>query len=125
MAAFNRTYGLLAASLLALELGIARFVHDGLVRSYAGDMLATILVYCLLKTWWRTPAGVAVGVALLISYALEVGQALHLLAWLAWQHVRVARLLLGSQFAWGDLLAYTLGAALVVLVERGRATSSR
>jgi hypothetical protein len=125
MAAFNRTYGLLAASLLALELGIARFVHDGLVRSYAGDMLATILVYCLLKTWWRAPAGVAVGVALLISYALEVGQALHLLAWLGWQHVRVARLLLGSQFAWGDMLAYTLGAASVLLVERGWVASSR
>ncbi|MDO7886273.1 ribosomal maturation YjgA family protein [Hymenobacter cheonanensis] len=121
MAAFNRSYGLLAAGLLALELFIARFVHDGLVRPYVGDTLATILVYCLLKTRWRAPAGVAVGVALLISYAIEVGQALHLLAWLGWQHARLARLLLGSQFAWADLLAYTLGAALVLVVEHYRA----
>lgn len=121
MVRFSRGYGLLAVGLLALEIGIARFAHDNFVRPYVGDLLATILVYCLLKSWWRAPAGVAAGAALLISYAIEGAQALHLLAWLGWQHARMARLLLGSQFAWADMLAYTLGAALALGVERGLA----
>ena len=124
MASFNRAYGLLAAGLLTLETFIARFVHDSLIRPYAGDLLATILVYCILKSWWRAPAGVVAGVALLISYAIEAGQALRLLAWLGWEHSQVARLLLGSHFEWGDMLAYSLGAGLVLAIERLRRRDS-
>ena len=118
-------YFLLAIGLLALEASIARFAHDRFVRPYAGDLLATILVYCGLRSWWRAPTGVVAGVALLISYAVEAGQALHLLRRLGWEHSTGARLLLGSQFDWGDMLAYTLGAALVLGLERGRRTALR
>ncbi|QKG56393.1 DUF2809 domain-containing protein [Hymenobacter sp. BRD128] len=124
MVRWNYTYALFAAGLLALEIFIARFVHDGLVRPYLGDTLATVLLYCLLKSIWRVPAGLVALAALLVSYAIETTQALHLLAWLGWQHARVARLVLGSQFAWGDMLAYTLGAAVVLGAERLRARRS-
>jgi hypothetical protein len=122
---FSRTYALLATGLVALELAIAAFVHDGFVRPYLGDALATVLVYCLLSSWWRAPAGRVVLVALLISYAIEVAQALHLLAWLGWQQSRLARLLLGSQFEWIDMLAYTLGAAAVLTIEYWRTAPTR
>ncbi len=120
MSRSKRTYGLLAAGLLAVEILIARFAHDAIVRPYAGDLLATILVYCLLKSYWRARPAVAVLAALLISYAIEGAQALHLWAWLGWQHVRLVRLLLGSQFEWISMLAYTLGALLVLAIERSR-----
>lgn len=121
MARSSRPYAWLAAGLLALELLIAGFVHDDFVRPYLGDALATVLVYCLLRLCWRAPVEVVLLAALLVSYVIEVGQALHLLAWLGWQHSRVARLLLGSQFGWEDMLAYTLGAAGVLGSERWRA----
>jgi len=114
------TYAGLAAGLLALEILIARFAHDRLIRPYAGDFLATIFLYCLLKSAWPAPARRVALAALLVSYALEGAQLVHLLAWLGWQHVRVARLVLGSQFAWGDVLAYTLGAAAVLGLEHAR-----
>lgn len=124
MGRFNQAYGLLAAGLLLIELLIARFAHDQFIRPYAGDFLATILLYCLLKSAWPAPARRVALVALLVSYAIEAAQLAHLLHWLGWQHVRVARLLLGSQFAWGDMLAYTLGAAVVLGLERYRAWPS-
>ena len=114
-------YLLLAAGLLGVEIGIAGFAHDRFVRPYAGDFLATILVCCLLKSFWLAPAGRVAAVALLVSYAVEGAQLLHLLRWLGWQHSAAARLVLGSQFEWGDMLAYTLGAALVLLAEWGSA----
>ena len=121
MGRLHHAYARLAAGLLALEILIARFVHDGLVRPYLGDTLATILLYCLLRSFWRAPAGQAALAALLVSYAIETAQALHLLAWLSWQHSRLARLVLGSQFAWADMLAYTLGAAVVLGLEQALA----
>jgi hypothetical protein len=120
MGRLSRSYGLLAASLLVVEILIARCAHDGFIRPYAGDFLATILVYCLLKSCWRARPAVAALSALLISYAIEAAQALHLLARLGWQHSGLARLVLGSQFEWGDMLAYTLGVLLVLLAEQQR-----
>jgi len=117
MRQFNKAYGLLAAGLLLVEILIARFAHDGFVRPYAGDFLATIFLYCLLKSVWPASAWQVALAALLVSYAIEGAQLAHLLQWLGWQHSRMARLLLGSQFEWGDMLAYTLAAALVLLVE--------
>ncbi|WP_223649761.1 DUF2809 domain-containing protein [Hymenobacter psoromatis] len=125
MPRFYYRYFLLAAGLLGLEIGIARFAHDRFVRPYVGDFLATILLYCLLKSVWPAPAGRVVAVALLVSYAIELAQLAHLLSWLGWQHSPAARLVLGSQFEWGDILAYTLGAAVVLGLGyvRGRYTA--
>ena len=121
MTHFHPRYFLLAAGLLGLEVGIACFAHDRFVRPYVGDFLATILVYCLLKSVWPAPAGRVAAVALLVSYAIEGAQLAHLLRWLGWQQSAAARLVLGSQFEWGDMLAYTLGAALVLSLERSLA----
>jgi hypothetical protein len=125
MRQFNKAYGLLAAGLLLVEILIARFAHDRFVRPYAGDFLATIFLYCLLKSVWPAPAWQVVLAALLVSYAIEMAQLAHLLHWLGWQHSRMARLLLGSQFEWGDMLAYTLGAIAVLGLERARTRPKR
>jgi hypothetical protein len=125
MRQFNKAYGLLATSLLLVEILIARFAHDRFVRPYAGDFLATIFLYCLLKSVWPAPAWQVALAALLVSYAIEMAQLAHLLHWLGWQHSRMARLLLGSQFEWGDMLAYTLGAVAVLGLQRALARPNR
>lgn len=111
---------LLAASLLfLLEVYIALFVHDSIIRPYAGDFLATIFLYCLARgLLMAAPKKVALGV-LLTAYAIEGLQYVHLLRWLGWQHWQVARIVLGSSFEWTDLLAYTLGIGLALGLERG------
>ncbi|GAB2870757.1 ribosomal maturation YjgA family protein [Hymenobacter ruber] len=111
---------LLAASLLfLLEVFIALFVHDKIIRPYAGDFLATIFLYCLARGLLKAaPGKVALGV-LLTAYLIEGLQYVHLLSWLGWQHSRVARIVLGSQFEWIDMVAYTLGIGLVLGMEAG------
>jgi len=125
MRQFNKAYGLLAAGLLLVEILIARFAHDRFVRPYAGDFLATIFLYCLLKSAWPAPAWQVALAALLASYAIEAAQLVHLLRWLGWQHSQLARVLLGSQFEWGDMLAYSLGAAFILLIEQWRSSAHR
>ena len=109
---------LLAASLLfLLEIFIAFFVHDKIIRPYAGDFLATIFLYCLARSLLTVaPGKVALGV-LLTAYLIEGLQYAGLLSWLGWQYSRVARMVLGSHFSWADLLAYTLGLGLMLGIE--------
>lgn len=61
---------------------------------------------------------------LLFSYLVELSQYFHLVARLGLAHSRVAHLVLGSAFSWADMLAYTLGALLVLAAERLRAPRS-
>lgn len=115
---FNKHYFVLASGLLLIEAAIARYAHDQIIRPYAGDLLATVLLYCLGRSFLVLRPEPAVVAALLISYLLEGLQYLGLLHLLGWQHSQVARLVLGSHFAWGDMLAYSLGALAVLATEQ-------
>jgi hypothetical protein len=116
MLRFHKGYFLAAVGLLLLEIFIALFVHDRFIRPYAGDFLATIFLYCLLSSFFRSSEWRLAGIALLISYVIEGLQYINLLERLGW-HSRVARIVLGSHFEWGDMLAYTLGGAVALAVS--------
>lgn len=103
--------------MLLLEIFIALRVHDAVVRPYGGDFLATIFLYCLVRSFVVARPGPVVLGALLFSYLIECLQYWHLLTVLGWQQWRLARVVLGSHFEWVDMLAYTLGAATVLLIE--------
>ncbi len=119
MLGFRKVYFLVACSLLLLEVVIALFVHDRFIRPYACDFLATIFVYCLFSSSVRASAWRLVGAALAFSYLIEALQYINLLDRLDW-HSRAARIVFGSHFEWGDMLAYTLGALVVVGLEYAR-----
>ena len=120
---FRRRYFLWAIALFALEGLIALYAHDRLIRPYAGDVLATIWLYCLGRSLLAARPGRVLLGALLLSYFIEYLQYLHFLNYLGWQHWQLARVVLGSHFAWGDVLAYSLG-ALVALVMDGKTASA-
>ena len=110
-------YALVAAAIFALEVLIALFVKDDLVRPYVGDVLAVALVYAALRAVTQLGVIPAISIALLIATAVEVAQLLNLLGALGLNSNRVARIVLGGAFDWLDFAAYLTGAALVMVVE--------
>jgi hypothetical protein len=109
-----------AGLLLVIEILIARFAHDAVLRPYGGDVLATIFVYCLLSSVLRGTPARRLLLALLLSYLVELGQYLRLTQWLGLADYPLAVVVLGSRFSWADMAAYTLGAGLTWVVERRR-----
>ena len=107
---------LLAALLFAVEVGIARHVHDAFVRPYLGDVLVVVLMYAAMKTALAAPARCLGGVALAIACVIEALQALPLVDVLG-IHNRVLRIALGSTFSWADLACYAVGALGVVWAD--------
>lgn len=114
-----------AGCLLCLEVFIAAFLHDRIIRPYGGDLLVVIFLYCLARSVAAVPAGPTILAVLLFAYAVEVSQHFHLIVHLGVQHSRLAHVVLGSHFSWGDILAYTLGALLLAGAEWGLATGRR
>lgn len=117
---FRPGYALAAVAIFAIEVVIALYVHDALVRPYIGDSLAVILVYAALRAVTPLKVLPALAIALATGFLVELGQLLDILDLLHLRSSKVARILLGSDFEWGDLLAYTGGAAFAWLVERLR-----
>jgi hypothetical protein len=115
---FNKVYILLTAALFIVEVLIAEFAHDDIIRPYVGDLLVVILLYCFVKSFFDTPVfGTAVGV-LLFSYFIEALQYFHFINKLGLQASPIARTIIGTSFEWIDIIAYTIGIAVVLYVEK-------
>jgi hypothetical protein len=110
-------YGLLALLLFGIEILIALYLHDRIIRPYIGDLLVVILIYCFVKALVNAPVfATALGV-LLFAYAVETLQYFHVVDLLGLGHSKLARVIIGSSFEWMDMLAYTVGIGLVLSIE--------
>ena len=118
MLTFDRKYFFFAVGLFIIEVFIALYLHDKIVRPYVGDFLVVFLIYCAVRAFLCAPAlKVAIGV-LLFSYLIEVLQYFKLVKLLGFQHNAVAKAVLGNGFDWIDLLLYTLGIIMVLVLEK-------
>lgn len=117
---FRPGYALAALALFLVEVAIALGVKDRFIRPYGGDVLATILVYLALRAVTDLRVMPAALAALAISFLVEIAQALDLVTRLGLSHNETARTVLGTSFAVGDLVAYSVGALIVIMVERSR-----
>lgn len=116
----NKYYGLLALSLFIVEVLIALYMHDAIVRPYVGDLLVVILLYCFAKTIIDTPIVPSAIAVLVFAYFIEWLQYLQIVNLLGLQHNAIASTVIGTTFQWGDILAYTLGILVVLLAEKLR-----
>lgn len=118
---FNIKYFGWFSFLLLTEICIERFTHDAFIRPFVGDFLVVILIYCFIKSFISTPVyATALGV-LIFSWWIEWMQYFHWVDRLGLSHSYFASVVLGNFFSWVDLLMYTLGILLVVLVEEIKA----
>lgn len=93
-------------------------MDDAIIRPYGGDFLVVILIYCFVRTFFDTPVlRTAIGV-LLFSYFIEITQYFHLVNLLGLQDCKIARIVMGTYFSFVDMLAYTLGILLVLIIEK-------
>jgi hypothetical protein len=110
-------YALLALAVFVVEVAIAVFVRDRLVRPLVGGALAVILVYLALRAATRLGQATSLSLALGVAFAVELGQLLGVIDLLGLKENPVARVVLGARFDPLDLVAYVAGAACIVAAE--------
>ncbi|MDB5193248.1 MAG: hypothetical protein JWQ96_2811 [Segetibacter sp.] len=125
MLTFKKNYFILAIILFIVEVLIALFVDDGFVRPYLGDLIVVILIYCFVKAFWNQNETVVAVSVLLFAYLIEVLQYFKFVKLLGLDKSKLAVIVLGNTFHWSDILAYTLGIALVLLIEKKRLQTAR
>ncbi len=114
---FNGKYASIASLLLAIEVFIALFIKDRFIRPFIGDVLVVILIYCLLRAFVKTDANKTAIAVLLFAFTIEILQYFHLVDRLGLSNNQIAAIAIGTTFDWKDLLAYTIGMAIVLWLE--------
>ena len=115
---FRITYFMLAIVLFLAEVFIALYVKDAIIRPYGGDFLVVIWLYCCVMAVINVSKIKAAAGVLLFAYLVEVLQYFRYAQQMGLSHNRVAMVVLGSSFEWGDMIAYTLGILTVLLLEK-------
>jgi len=103
--------------LLAIEIIIALYFHDRIIRPYVGDLLVVILVYCFWKSFVNTPTTPTAICVLLFAFFIEWLQYMDFVKKMGWQHSAIARTIIGYSFEWIDLAAYVTGTVVIMVTE--------
>lgn len=117
---FNRTYFTLACSLFLLEVSIAFFVEDNIIRPYLGDFLVMLLMYSFIRAFFPVSVRKTLAGILVFALLVEFSQYFQLLHLLNLGHLRWAKMILGQTFSWADIWMYLLGIVFIYWVEKFR-----
>ncbi|WBX71872.1 ribosomal maturation YjgA family protein [Tenacibaculum retecalamus] len=93
---------------------------SGFIRHTVGDFLVVILLYFLVKSFFYiSPKKLALSI-LIFSFTIEILQNYNLVKTLGLEHNKVASIIIGNTFSYGDLIAYLLGVITVYYIENNR-----
>jgi hypothetical protein len=93
--------------------------HISGIPLFIGDVLWATMVYFMIRFLFinRTIKWVVI-TSLLFCYAIEFSQ-LYKAPWIdKLRHTVLGGLILGEVFLWGDMLSYTIGVGIGILVEK-------
>ncbi len=117
MPEFNKIYFFLTVIFFLIEVFIALFVNDNLIRPFVGDVLVVILIYCFLRIFLNVNyRKIALGV-LILAFTIEILQYFDYVKLLGLENNRILSVAMGRTFEWLDFAAYFFGFLLIILFE--------
>ena len=117
MIKFNKIYFTLFLTLFLIEIFIAKYA-TGFIRHTIGDYLAVMLVYTFIKSIFKITIEKAVLITFIISFTIEFLQLCNLQHNFPKEYEKYLRIILGTSFSFGDLVAYTLGIVSIIIIEK-------
>lgn len=107
-----------------IEVLIAKFIDDSIIRPYVGDILVVILIYYFIKAFIQTKSIYIIFGTVLFAYLVEIGQYFHITDILGVQN-KILRIMTGSSFSWGDIVCYTIGGAICYFFNKDKTIFSK
>jgi len=114
---FHLNSFLIAFAILIIEVLIALYITDNFIRPYIGDVLVVILIYYFVKAFVHMAIWPLAIATLLFSYLIETLQYFQFVKLIGLGDNKFANVVIGNYFAWEDIMAYTIGITIVVLIE--------
>ncbi|QVY65330.1 DUF2809 domain-containing protein [Polaribacter sp. Q13] len=117
MIQFNLKYFTYFSILFITEILIAKY-SSGFLRHTIGDYLAVMLVYTFIKAILKISLEKAILVTFAISFLIEFLQLSDLQNNFPAAYSKMLKIIMGTSFSIGDLVAYTFGVITILIIEK-------
>lgn len=114
---FDKKYFLYFLGLFIVEILIALFVGNPMIRGSVGDVLVVILIYCFLQAFFQVDKKKTIIGVGIFAFLVEISQAFNLVEKLNLQDNKFFSTVLGTTFDLNDIWAYLAGCAVVYILE--------
>ena len=118
-------YALITAALVAVEVMIALYVHDGFIRPYLGDILVVCVVYAFVRIFIPETCRLLPLFVFVFAAGVEVLQYFDIARRLGFEGNAFLRVLMGSTFDFKDIACYAIGCAALGIYEFARYKGGR
>jgi hypothetical protein len=113
---FSLKYLLISIFIFLIEVLIATKLKDiFFVRAYLGDVIVVILLYTLVKSFFRVNNEKLIWGILIFSCVVEVAQYFNIAEKLGFREGSLMYIVIGNSFSWIDILCYAAGCLLLYL----------
>lgn len=113
----NYKYLILAVILFIIEVYIAFFVRDNIIRPFIGDTLVVGLIYFFIKSFMKKSSRLLGGYIFLFACFIEIAQYFNLISLLHMENSKVAKIIFGSTFDLNDIFCYFAGTIIIYIYE--------
>lgn len=117
---FKKGYFVWTVALFIIEVLIALYIKDSIIRPHVGDVIVVILIYCFLRSFINMPVITLATISLLFAFATEALQYFKIVERLGLRDSALASIVIGTHFSWIDLFCYIAGIMIVLVAEKNR-----
>ncbi len=104
--------------LVLVEIFIALYVHDEIIRPHIGDILVVVVIYCAIRAVFPSKITLLPFWIFLFAVFVELLQYIGLVNILGLHESKFWRVLMGSVFDWKDIICYGTGCILLAVYEK-------
>ena len=110
-------YAAATVILIFIEVLIALFVHDRIVRPYVGDTIVVIVIYTFMRIWIPQGHKLLIPAIFLFSVLVELLQYINIVGILGLSGSRFFSILIGGVCDPKDIACYAAGCLILVVYE--------
>lgn len=111
----NIKYVLAFIFLLMIEIFIALFIHDAIIRPYIGDILVIVLMYTFIRGFVKKPIKFLPIYLFFFASIVEIMQYYRIVELLHLQNNKIASIIMGTSFDMKDILCYLIGTIILII----------
>ncbi|HAR73048.1 MAG TPA: DUF2809 domain-containing protein [Flavobacteriaceae bacterium] len=115
---FDKKSFSIAIIIFLIEVIIALYIKDKIIRPFVGDILVVIFIYYFIKTFINTKTINIAIFTLFFSFVVEILQYFNFVEMIGLGHNKAARIIIGTSFSWIDLLCYFVGFILLFFIDK-------
>lgn len=113
----NYKYLISSIILFMIEVIIALFIDDKIIRPYIGDILVIILMYTFIRSFIKKPIKFLSIYLFVFATFVEIIQYFKILELIGLQNNKILSIILGSTFDIKDVLCYLIGSIILLVFD--------